>query len=322
VSAIGETLRYLRMSGIFYCPSELSEPWGIELPPLPGCVWFHVVTSGSCTIDVHGTTRTVSPGDLVLVPRGDGHRAWGTAAAPTPVVWDLPHDYVSEQYAVLRHGGGGAVTNVVCGGVRFDQPGARHLIDALPPLIHIEASRSTRTDWMRATLELLGDETREVSPGSDAVVSRLCDIVVIQAIRTWIERDPAARSGWLGALRDQQVGAAIARVHAEPERDWTVASLATEAAMSRSAFAARFTQLVGEPAMNYVTRWRMLVAADRLQNTEDTVATVAAGVGYESEAAFSRAFKRVLGSTPGVARRGESSGVIPAMTAVTAMTVA
>ena len=269
-------------------------------------MWFHVVTSGTCTIDVEGTTRRVSAGDLVLVPHGTGHRAWGTAAAPTPVVWDLPHEYLSDQYAVLRHGGGGAVTNVVCGGVRFDHPGAHHLLEALPPIIHIEASRSTRMDWMRATLELLGDETRQVSPGSDAVVSRLCDIVVIQAIRTWIERDPAARSGWIGALHDEQIGAAIARVHAEPERDWTVASLAAEVAMSRSTFAARFTQLVGEPAMNYVTRWRMLVAADRLQSSDATVAAVAAAVGYESEAAFSRAFKRVIGTSPGAARRMQS----------------
>jgi transcriptional regulator GlxA family with amidase domain len=185
----------------------------------------------------------------------------------------------------------------------------------LPALIHIEASQSTRTDWMRATLELLGDETRQVSPGSDAVVSRLCDIVVIQAIRTWIERDPAARSGWIGALHDEQIGAAIARVHAEPERNWTVASLATEVAMSRSTFAARFTQLVGEPAMNYVTRWRMLVAADRFQTSDATVAAVAAAVGYDSEAAFSRAFKRVIGTTPGVVRRTRSDLPVPSMAA-------
>jgi AraC-like DNA-binding protein len=192
--------------------------------------------------------------------------------------------------------------------VRFDHPGARQLIDALPPVIHIEASRSTRNDWMRATLELLADETREVGPGSDAVVSRLCDIVVIQAIRTWIERDPAARSGWLGALHDEQIGAAIARIHADPGRDWTVGSLAAEVAMSRSSFAARFTTLVGEPAMSYVTRWRMVVAADRLATGNASVAAVASDVGYESEAAFNRAFKRVIGSTPGVVRSGSRAG--------------
>ncbi|MFV2039987.1 MAG: AraC family transcriptional regulator [Acidimicrobiales bacterium] len=302
VPAIGEALRYVQMSGIFYCPSELTEPWGLELPPMPNCVWFHAVTAGVCNIEVHGDTRRLGAGDLVLVPHGTGHRAWGAQPAPTPNVFDLPHDYFSDQYALLRHGGGGDQTNVVCGGIRFDHPAARHLVDSLPTLIHIEASRSTRADWMQATLELMAEETQHVRPGSEAVISRLCDIVVIQAIRTWIERDPAAQTGWLGALRDQQIGTAIARIHANPERDWTVATLADEAAMSRSAFAARFTELVGESAMRYVTRWRMHVALELLRQGDGTVAAAAAQVGYDSEAAFSRAFKRVIGTTPRAAR--------------------
>jgi transcriptional regulator GlxA family with amidase domain len=217
-------------------------------------------------------------------------------------VFDLPHDEYSDRYAVLRHGGGGARTDLVCGGVRFDHPAARHLVEALPALIHIESSRMPRSDWMRATLELIAEETREVRPGSEAVVSRLCDIVVIQAIRAWIERDPAAQSGWLGALRDEQIGSAIARVHAAPGREWTVAALADEACMSRSAFSARFTELVGEPAMRYVTRWRMLHALDLLETRNTTVAAVGRDVGYDSEAAFSRAFKRVIGTPPGAVR--------------------
>ncbi|MGI9600646.1 MAG: AraC family transcriptional regulator [Acidimicrobiales bacterium] len=303
VPAIGEALRYVQMSGIFYCPSELTEPWGLELPPMPDCVWFHAVLGGEFTLEVDGRTHTLRAGDLVLVPHGTGHRAWGSEPSPTPSVFDLPHDYVSEQYAVLRHGGGGERTDVVCGGIRLEHPAARQLVASLPPLIHIEASRSTRADWMRATLELMAEETQQVRPGGEAVVSRLCDIVVIQAIRTWIERDPAAQTGWLGALRDEQVGAAIARIHSHPERDWTVASLADEVAMSRSAFAARFTELVGEPAMRYVTRWRMHVALDLLQRTDSTVAAVGAQVGYDSEAAFSRAFKRVIGVSPRAARK-------------------
>ncbi len=143
----------------------------------------------------------------------------------------------------------------------------------------------------------MAEETREARPGGEAVISRLCDIVVIQAIRSWIERDPAAQTGWLGALRDPQIGTAMARIHAEPSRDWSVAALADEVAMSRSAFAARFTQLVGESAMRYVTRWRMHVALDLLQRGR-TVATTAHEVGYDSEAAFSRAFKRVMGTSP------------------------
>ena len=302
VPAISEALRFVQMSGIFYCPSELTEPWGIELPPMPNCVWFHALTEGECTIDVQGEIRTMRAGDLVLVPHGAGHRAWGAQAAPTPNVFDLPHEYFSDQFAVLRHGGGGATTHVVCGGIRFEHPAAVHLVESLPALIHIEAARSSRADWMQATVELMAEEIQHVRPGGEAVISRLCDIVVIQAIRTWIERDPAAQTGWLGALRDEQIGSAIAAVHADPSREWTVATLADEVSMSRSAFAARFTELVGQSAMRYVTRWRMHVALELLRNGEITVAAAAAQVGYDSEAAFSRAFKRVIGTTPRAAR--------------------
>ncbi len=303
VPPIGEALRYMQMSGIFYCPSELSEPWGLELPPMANCVWFHALVSGTCTVEVSGEIHEIRAGDLVLIPHGSGHRAWGAEKTDTPSVFDLPHDYVNEQYATLRHGGDGGLTTVICGGVSFEHPGARHLIDSLPAVIHVEATRSTRADWLQSTLALLAEETRHGHPGGEAVVSRLCDIVVIQAIRSWIDQDPAARTGWLGALHDDQVGSAIARIHADPARDWTVATLADEVAMSRSAFAARFTDLVGESAMRYVTRWRMYRAIELLRDGQTTVGSVAAAVGYDSEAAFSRAFKRVIGSSPGASRR-------------------
>lgn len=311
-SGIGSALRFLRMSGIFYCPSELTEPWGLALPPMEDCLWFHVVTSGTCHLEVDGGDPTlINTGDLVLVPHGDGHRAWGTQPAPTPIVLDLPHEYMSERYAVLRHGGGGARTDVVCGGVRFDHPAARHLIAALPSIIHVEAARTPRSDWLHATLGLMADETRDVRLAGDAVVSRLCDILVIQAIRAWIENGQAADQGWIGALRDPQVGAVISQIHADPGRDWTVGSLASAARMSRSAFAARFTELVGEPAMRYVTRWRMYHALDILETTDSTVAAAGRHVGYDSEAAFSRAFTRVIGSTPTVARLRTPLPILP-----------
>jgi AraC-like DNA-binding protein len=312
VSGVGEALRFLRMSGIFYCPSELTEPWGLALPPMEDCLWFHVVTGGSCTIEVDGGNPTVvTAGDLVLVPHGDGHRAWGAEPAPTPNVLDLPHEYLGERYAVLRHGGGGARTDVVCGGVRFDHPAARHLVASLPGIIHVEASRVPRSDWLHATLGLMADETREVRVAGDAVVSRLCDILVIQAIRAWIQHDPAAENGWIGAMRDPQLGAVIAQIHADPGRSWSVGSLAREVGMSRSAFAARFTGVVGEPAMRYVTRWRMYHALDILETGNSTVAAVGRSVGYDSEAAFSRAFTRVIGATPTTARSRPATPVLP-----------
>jgi transcriptional regulator GlxA family with amidase domain len=196
--------------------------------------------------------------------------------------------------------------------VQFDHPAARHLVEALPELIHVEAARTPRSDWLHATLGLMADETRQVRPGGDAVVSRLCDILVIQAIRAWIEHDPAAETGWVGALRDPQIGTAISRIHADPARAWTVGSLAAEVAMSRSAFAARFTELVGEPAMRYVTRWRMHHALDLLETTDVTVAAAGRLVGYDSEAAFSRAFTRVIGTSPTAARSRPAPPALPA----------
>ncbi len=302
---LADLLRGIRMDGIFYCPSFLTEPWGVSLPPMPDCIWFHVVTSGGGTL-VAGDDEPIEfrAGDLVLVPHGTGHRAWGTEPAATPNVLDLPHDTLTEQYGVLRHGGGGEPTDLVCGGVRFDHPAARTLLDALPPVIHLRGDRVPRRDWLHQTLELIEDETRAARPGSDAIVSRLCDIIVMQAIRTWLDTDPQARTGWLGALRDPRIGRAMSRIHLDPAGDWTVATLADEAAMSRSAFSARFTDLVGEPAMRYVTRWRMQVAHDLLERGEHTVAAAGRAVGYLGEAAFSRAFKREHGVSPGaIARR-------------------
>jgi AraC-like DNA-binding protein len=146
-------------------------------------------------------------------------------------------------------------------------------------------------------------EAEEMHPGGETVITRLADILVIQAIRAWIQKDPVAQTGWLGALRDKQIGSAISIIHRDPARTWTVASLAAEVGMSRSAFAARFTELVGEPAMHYLARWRMHVALTWLKEDSSTLGEMASRLGYQSEAAFSRAFKRFIGTSPGAVRR-------------------
>lgn len=297
-SSLAQVFEAVQMSGIFYCPSHLTEPWGIELPPMPGCLWFHVLTEGACTLTVDDQTFEVGPGDVVVVPHGHGHTARGREPAPVRSVFELPHEELTETYGRLRYGGGGAPSTVVCGGVRFEQAATQHLVDALPPIIHLRGAAFGRTGWLRPTLDLLADEIHDARAGNQAIISRLCDIVVIQAIRSWIEHDPDARSGWLGALRDPHIGAAISAIHADPSNEWTVALLATHAAMSRSAFAARFTQLVGEPPMAYVARWRMHRAAALLERGDHSVASVGRAVGYDSEAAFSRAYKRIIGTPP------------------------
>jgi AraC-like DNA-binding protein len=177
----------------------------------------------------------------------------------------------------------------------------------LPSVIAVDAWSSPEVEWIQSTLRLMAIEARERRPGGETVITRLADILVIQAIRSWIASDPVAQTGWLGALQDKQIGHAIALVHREPARPWTIESLAIEVAMSRSALAARFTELVGEPAMHYVARWRMHVDLTWLKEEDTAVSEMASRLGYESEAAFSRAFKRFLGFSPGAVRRTKSA---------------
>ncbi len=300
---LGEALHLLRMSGAFYCRSELSAPWGMTLHPMPGYLWFHVVTTGRVLLEIDEThTRWLQPGDLALVPHGNGHRLRSEPGAEAPEILDLDLEQLSDRYEVVRHGGGGAPTTLICGAVRFDHPAARNLVGILPGFIAIDASDAPRAAWMQGVFGLMAMEAREFRPGGEAVITRLADVLVIQAIRAWIETAPAARTGWLGALQDPDIGRALALIHRDPARAWTVASLASELSMSRSAFAARFTELVGEPAMQYVTRWRMHVALSTLETEGATVAELADRLGYRSEAAFARAFKRVVGIPPGAVR--------------------
>jgi AraC-like DNA-binding protein len=275
-------------------------------------MWFHVVNAGRCWLEVDGDApRQLRPGDFALVPHGQGHQLVSEPGADAPRVDGLEYDYASDRYAILRYGGGGARTNLVCGTVRFGHPAAHNLVALLPRTIVIEGAGlpTPEADWMHSTLRLIAAEGRELRPGGEAVITRLSDILVIQAIRTWIAGNPAGQTGWLGALQDPRIGRAMSSLHRDPAQPWSVASLAREAAMSRSAFAARFTELVGEPVMRYVTRWRMQVAVDWLHHDDTALAELATRLGYESEAAFSRAFKRTIGISPGAARRATSDAL-------------
>lgn len=305
---LAEALQFLRMDGLFYCRSELTAPWGVTLPAMNDCLWFHVVTSGRCVlVDSEHREHHLAAGDVLVLPHGAGHIAYDHPSSKAPVVFDLPHDYVSSQYAVLRHGGGGEATELICGMVQFGHPAGRRLIDLLPEVIRIErATASPEWQWLPGLTALMASETQTMRPGGEAVVTRLCDILVIQAIRSWIDTDPAAQEGWIGALRDPAVGRAITLIHRQPERDWTVASLATEVSMSRSGFSARFSSLVGRSPKQYVTEWRMMLADDLLRGSGSSeqlsILEIALRLGYMSEAAFSRAFKRERGIPPSKAR--------------------
>lgn len=301
---LGEALHLLRLTGCVYARSELSAPWGIDLPALEGHMMFHIVTAGRMWLEADGSEPLLlERGSLALVPHGLGHRLvdeCGRAAVP---FFDLPVERVTERYELLRWGGGGEECRLICVVVRIEHAAAERLIDALPPVLQLDAWEGGDDRWLADTLRFIAREAESLRPGGETVITRLADILVIQMVRHWIETEAEVDSGWLAALRDDQLGRAIAAIHRQPGHDWTLASLARVAAMSRSAFAARFTAVVGEPAMRYLTRWRLQLARTALREGDEAIGIVGERFGYRSEAAFCRAFKREFGVSPGSDRR-------------------
>jgi AraC-like DNA-binding protein len=305
---LGETLHLLRLTGTLYCRSELAAPWGIDLPAFEGCMMFHVVTAGHCWLEVEGDEpRLLQQGSLALVPHGTGHRIRSSQTAEAEPLFDIPVEQVSDRYEIMRYGGAGESTHLTCGVVRFDHVAGQQLIALLPRVLQIDTWADDEGSWLQSTLRFIAREARELRPGGETVITHLADILIIQAIRSWIDSAPQPDRGWLSALRDDQVGRALAAIHREPEKDWTVALLAKEVGMSRSGFSARFTSLVGESAMRYLTRWRMQLARAQLLETSDSLSVLADRLGYQSEAAFSRAFKRVFGVSPGSLRHAATA---------------
>ena len=300
----GEALHFLRLEGVVYAHSTLTAPWGVALPAMDDCVMFHIVTAGSCWVRVKGEALLeLRPGAFSLVPHGLGHDLMSSKRVKTEPFFDLPVEQVSERYERLVYGGGGEETQLICGAVRFDHPAAADLVRQLPRVIHVDGWDAPESEWVQHTLRLMAMESRERRPGGETVVTRLADILVIQGIRSWLARGEGMEQGWLAALRDERIGRAVVAMQREPGAAWTVESLARAVSMSRSAFAARFHELVGESPLEFLTRWRMQSAARALRATDDAVIDIAERYGYGSEAAFSRAFKRVMGAPPGRHRR-------------------
>ena len=300
---LGETLHLLRLTGSYYCRSELTAPWGVELPPFEGSMMFHVVTAGHCWLEVEGEEpHLLRQGSLALVPHGNGHCIRSHPTDGTVPLFDIPVEKVSERYEIMRYGGDGKLTHLTCGVVRFDHVAGQQLIALLPKVLQIDTWAYEEGNWLQSTLHFIAREAREMRPGGETVITHLADILIIQAIRSWLESEAGADRGWIAALRDKHVGSALAAIHRNPEKEWTLASLAKEVGMSRSGFSARFTHLVGDSAIQYLTRWRMKLARAQLQETSDSLSVIADRLGYQSEAAFSRAFKRVFDVPPGSVR--------------------
>src|SRR5918999_1364560 len=190
---LGEALPFLGLRGPFYCRSEFTSPFGLELPPFEGYLWFHVITSGSCWLEApEAEPRRLAASELALVPHGEGHRLRSEPDAPTPSIYELEREQLGERYEILRHGGGGEAIDMVCGAVRFDHPAARKLLAVLPRILTFDPATSpTQLEWLRSTLRLMALEAEGLRPGGETVITRLSDVLVVQALRAWLESDPA-----------------------------------------------------------------------------------------------------------------------------------
>jgi AraC-like DNA-binding protein len=255
-------------------------------------------------LEIGGERHPLEAGSAALITRGRPHRMLSTADAASTPLFDIPADRLTDTYEHMRFGGGGGErTHVAYAAMRVDAPLTARLLAELPPVIRVDAWDDGEAGAFQAVLRLMAREAESIEPGGEAVMTRLADVLVIQLLRRWL-RSADLATGWLAALRDPQVGRALGLMHARPDEDWTLVGLARESNMSRSAFAERFTTLVGEPPMRYLAGWRLEQARSELGRTTDSIATISTRVGYTSEAAFSRAFKRHYGVTPGAVRRG------------------
>ena len=299
-SLFADLMRGIRLRSSVYFRPEFRAPWGISIAD-HGTV-FHIVVRGSCWLQFKGLAEPVelSAGDFVVATRGDAHIMRDARETAAVDIFDLTKCYPPDKNRVICAGGTGAITKLVCGSMQFEDGATDPLLAVLPSLIHVKATRDGVRPWLRLTVEHVLAELDSGGPGATEVVTRLADILFIQAVRSYFEESAdIAEFGWLAAVRDPQIGRALALLHGHPAEPWTIASLAHRVAVSRSAFSDKFTRLVGEPPLRYLTRLRINSAARRLRSSDDKLKTVAAAAGYESVAAFTRAFRRHMKMTPG-----------------------
>ncbi len=284
-------------SGVAYWP-EFRAPWGVCFER--DWAVFHIVVEGTCWLQLKGAKEPVplSEGDFVVVRRGQYHTMQDLPSTPAVDFADLVRTLAPGRKGAVCSGGEGPATRLVCGGIE-DRKG-HPLMACLPPLLHTKGTDNRAPAWARSTPKHILAELDRGGTGSMEVANRLVDVLFLHAVRAFFDENvDTANSGWLAAIRDQQIGRALAAIHSHPHRSWTVVSLARHVAMSRTTFAARFRELVGEPPQHYFTRLRISAAAVRLRSSRDKLSTVAADAGYRSMAAFLRAFKRHMGTTPG-----------------------
>ena len=315
MDAISEVLRTVRLGGAIYLNGEFTAPWCVIgegdtalysafLPQSERVVSFHLITEGSCWAQLAADPKSailVSAGELLVIPQGEPH-SMGSAVDLSPA--SLAHLLTGQLQAApgdvmkVSYGQGGARTRVVCGFLASDDALTNPLLSSLPRIFKVDMRGDPRSAWLESSLKYAVAEAAESRAGSSIVLARLSELLFVEAVRRCIDSLPEDRTGWLAGVRDRFVGRALSLLHARPAHGWTVDELAQKAGLSRSALAQRFTDLVGQPVMQYLASWRLQIAAQEMLSGGKSLAEVAEQVGYESEAAFNRAFKREFGMPP------------------------
>jgi AraC-like DNA-binding protein len=293
-----------RVEGALFVRAAMRTPWGFAWQPEGPS--FHIVVDGRCAFQPAGAAppTMLGTGDFIVLPRALAHTLRDPKGHPA---LELPefmrrHPFKADGSVELP-GEGRPTTTVVCGQLRITGGGVSALLRALPEVLRVPAIGDGPVPWLKALLTLADAESAAVREGRDAMLCRLSEILFVQAVRAFVAETAVDAGGWLGAVRDGRLGAALDELHADPARAWTVGELARKSALSRSAFAARFTEAVGETPVRYLARLRLDLAGERLRRGDEKIGAIAAAAGYDSVAAFTRAFKRQWGQTPGDYRR-------------------
>lgn len=320
MDALSEVLKAVKLEGALFYNAEFSAPWSFASPAsrtlapylAPGAehvIIYHLLIEG------HGLARLkdgelvdLEAGDIVIFPHGDAHVVENGPAAKAEDNWKQLKQVFSEGLKLVRMGGGGEVTKFVCGYMTCELRLAQVLLAGLPPVFKINIRNDAAGRWLENSIRFSVAEVVGSRPGSEAVLAKLSETLFVETLRRYIGLLPEQQTGWLAGARDPEVGKALAMMHRYPARPWTLADLAREAGTSRSVLAERFHHYLGEAPISYLTRWRLQLGAQMLRSTSHSVAQIASAVGYESEPAFNRAFKREYGLPPARFRLKSKSG--------------
>ena len=323
MDALSETLRVVRLVGAIFINARFTAPWCYQSPaadsaaPIlePGAdrvVIFHLITEGECHVELGDEPPLkLVAGDVVIFPQGDAHRMSSQPGLAPAGSGRRLDDVLARRPRQLAYGGGGSTTRLVCGYLACDARLARMLLAGLPRVVRVNVRESNAGTWLEASVRYALAEARSPRPGGAGVLAKLAEVLFIEVLRLYMNEQGEGRIGWLAGVGDRIVGAALNALHKEPSRAWTLDELARTAATSRSVLAERFVQLVGSTPMQYLTQWRMVLASNLLVRSNAPLASIANDVGYQTDTAFSRAFRREFGAPPAAWRRNQAAQARP-----------